>query len=127
MQIDFEPISDDMLWGENVDFSPAYYWPFGELLVNFYKLARRNCIDWPINNPRQWKDFELVKKTMADVFKKLAADDRAVIAEQYEWFLGKDGIIDWQAAAEFKQPTFECLGNSVLSSLTALEAAKVFE
>jgi hypothetical protein len=128
MQVDFPaiPISDDMLWGEGTDFSPAYYWPFGELLVNFYKLARRNLLDWPITNPRQWKDLIIVKKTMADVFEKLSADDRVIIAEQYEWFLDKSQIIDWKAAAEYKQPTFECSGHSILQSLTALEAAKVF-
>ena len=129
MQVDFPaiPISDDMLWGEGTDFAPAYYWPFGELLVNFYKLARRNLLDWPIQNPRQWRDLIIVKKTMADVFEKLSADDKAVIAEQYEWFLSKDGIIDWKAAAEYKKPEFECLGENIKKSLEIIEAEKVFK
>ena len=64
---------------------------------------------------------------MADVFQKLSADDRAVIAEQYEWFLSKDGIIDWKAAAEYKKPEFECLGGNIQKSLEIIEAEKVFK
>jgi len=98
-QIDFKPLDDETLYGENPGWQPAFYWPFGELLANFWKLAKRNLIGWPLNADWQWKNIEQVKDAMQLVYSKLPQNERQFIAEDYLWFVNHTEF-DWKQAAE---------------------------
>jgi len=89
------PIGDEELWGDpNVaQIEQCYVWPFGELLANLYKLARKNRIVWPLEN---YRDLDRVLAVMRATFAKLSADDKALIEEDYFWFLEKCKIITWR-------------------------------
>jgi hypothetical protein len=93
--IDFEPIPDEIVFGspDAKIIEQCYYWPFGELLANFYKLASRNGILFPVSDFCSLKE---VTVAMHEIFKKLPADGRKIIAEDYRWFLEMSKIIDWQ-------------------------------
>jgi hypothetical protein len=93
--IDFEPIQDEIVFGspDARIIEQCYYWPFGELLANFYKLARRNAILFPVTN---FYDLKNVTDAMHYVFKKLPADDSRIITEDYLWFLEISKVVAWQ-------------------------------
>ncbi len=61
LEIDFNeiqiPIGDEDLWGrpDSREIENAFHWPFGTLLANFYKLAKRNGIDWPLRSRDDWQ------------------------------------------------------------------------
>ncbi|MDD5328062.1 MAG: hypothetical protein PHY02_09680 [Phycisphaerae bacterium] len=116
-EIEFEPISDEELYGEKPEFEAAFYWPFGTLLANFYKLAKRNGIDWPLRSRYDWQSLEKVKAAMEFVFKRLPACDKDFIKSDYNWFLDKSKIIDWKGVVEYKEPTINVSGSRILDEL----------
>ncbi len=100
-QIKFEniqiPISDEELWGypDAREIENCYYWPFGQLLANFYKLAKKNLIKWPVLDVH---DLRQVTEAMEKVFTRLQGSDIELVEDDYQWFLDKSKIISWQPA-----------------------------
>jgi len=119
-EINFEPISDEELYGERPEFEAAFYWPFGQLLANFYKLAKRNGIDWNLKSQYEWQNLEQVCAAMDYVYRRLPQCDKDFIKSDYNWFLDKSKIIDWKAATEYKEPTINVSGSEILKELDPL-------
>ena len=119
-----KPIEDEDLWGVPTGNKHADYWAFGYLPDRLKELADLNLIDWPLKSPWQWRDIELVKKAMADVFRRLPDSDKESIRGDYETFLRLDEWVDWVAMAEYKEPTGLIPGERWMMALEAIEDEK---